>query len=36
MTYSSARLADGEMAAIRALDRRYRRIDPMKSPRWGD
>jgi 2,5-diketo-D-gluconate reductase B len=30
------RLTDGEMAAIRALDRGYRRIDPIKSPRWDD
>jgi 2,5-diketo-D-gluconate reductase B len=29
-------LEDAEMAAIRALDRGYRRIDPAKSPAWDD
>jgi 2,5-diketo-D-gluconate reductase B len=29
-------LDDAEMAEIRKLDRGYRRIDPVKSPRWDD
>ena len=33
---TDVRLDDAEMAAIRALDRGYRRIDPAKSPRWDD
>jgi 2,5-diketo-D-gluconate reductase B len=30
------RLSEAEMAEIRTLDRGYRRIDPVKSPRWDD
>ena len=30
------RLDDSEMQEIRELDRAYRRIDPVKSPRWDD
>jgi 2,5-diketo-D-gluconate reductase B len=29
-------LGEDEMRNIRALDRGYRRIDPVKSPRWDD
>ena len=29
-------LTEADMAAIRALDRGYRRINPEKSPRWDD
>jgi 2,5-diketo-D-gluconate reductase B len=30
------RLTDAEMAEIRTLDRGYRRVNPVKSPRWDD
>lgn len=30
------RLTGGEMTAIRGLERGYRRINPVKSPRWDD
>jgi 2,5-diketo-D-gluconate reductase B len=30
------RLDEAEMAEVRKLDRGYRRIDPVKSPRWDD
>jgi 2,5-diketo-D-gluconate reductase B len=32
----NVRLDAGEMEEIRRLDRGYRRIDPVKSPRWDD
>jgi 2,5-diketo-D-gluconate reductase B len=33
---NSLALTENEMAEIRMLDRRYRRINPEKSPRWDD